>query len=92
MSEKQPNWKTICESLRCDPSAWEATSHRLTHTSGISFWIANGMLFLRTEDSTTDVPLGFMGKWRVWTAYKIWKRWQVPMLMNQKKAEGEDEF
>jgi hypothetical protein len=77
------NWVTICNSLRDEPDSWKATQHRLTHESGVSLWIANGWMFLRAYDSATDVHLGVAGRWKVWQAYRIWKRWQLSAFMTR---------
>lgn len=81
----QPNWATICDSLRKEPEAWRATRYRLTHESGLSLWVANGFLFLKADsDSVSDVHLGIFGRWKVWRAYRKWKRWQLPILLKTK--------
>jgi len=80
----QPNWVTICNSLRDEPESWKATERLLTHASGVSLWVANGWSSLSACCSATDVHLGIVGRWRVWKAYKIWKRWQLPVFMTTK--------
>jgi hypothetical protein len=80
----QPNWVTICNSLRDEPESWKATQYDLTHASGVSLWVANGRSCLRAHCSATDVHLGIVGRWRVWKAYEMWKRWQLPVFMTTK--------
>ncbi len=79
-----PNWVTICNSLRDEPETWKATKYQLTHSSGVSFWVGNGWLFLDADASATDVHLSLLGKWKVWQAYRQWKRWQLPVFMMKK--------
>lgn len=76
-----PNWVTICNSLRDEPEQWNATTCHLRHASGVTFWVGNGWLFLEADTSATDVHLTLLGKWKVWQAYRQWKRWQLRVFM-----------
>jgi hypothetical protein len=64
---------TINEIVRIleDPNEhWVFCEYRATHSSGVSLWIANGMLRVDISEPT-KIGMRFIERWRVWRAVRI---------------------
>ncbi len=79
--EWRSNADTICDSLANNPAEWKANSCRLWHESGVQFWVGKGWVCLGPHCSDTAVLLSWWGKWKVWKAYKHWKKRQLALFL-----------
>jgi len=70
----------IIDSIDDCPEDWSGTGYRFTHTSGMSFWVANGWMMLHADETSVPFSCGPITRWRIYRAYK---RWQQAMVLDK---------
>lgn len=77
------NYAALIQSLRDNPDQWDSDRYHLKHKpTGITLWVANGWSCLGADaDSTVDVHLGLIGRWRLYREYRRWKKRQVQLKL-----------